>query len=320
MGPLGSSIAVGESKGCKAEMDSQIVASQVCVVVPETVSKLLDLPRSLSGTAGENIEGLSKTGTIGSLVAERESDDPIHISQVCGIAIEKDLSEDIHLPSSSKKHENEMAANSAMGPDAFLVAVDESEGSEAQVSGILRGGDSSEDIHLPSSSKVSQEEKDEDSDIAPAADQVPLEESKGSEAQVEKDEDSSDIAPAADQGPVEESKGYEAQVCGIVPGSISEHLDLPHSLSATGGENIEGFSKTGPSDSLVAIEESNGSKQEMNSSLVGKILPDNVPENIDLPVCLSATESENVEDPSNKGPVDSSEAVDESKPTEVEGL
>jgi hypothetical protein len=145
----------------------------------------------------------------------------------------------------------------------------------------------SKDIHMNSSSIVTEEEKVEySSNISPVASSVAL-----------------------------EPEGSEAQVCVTVPENVSETLELPECPSVTEGENIEGLSEKGSIGSVVAVapEESNGSKPEISDQM-------DASENKGMPVCSSATESENVEDSSEKGLLASPEAVDESKESQAEGV
>lgn len=111
------------------------------------------------------------------------------------------------------------------------------------------------------------------------------------------------------------------QVCGTAPVSISEDLELPQCSSGTAGKNIESSSEKGPVGSIVAIEESIGSKPERDDQtdafLDHKLVANNVLESLDLPICPSATESEN-DGLSEMGSVDSSEAVNGSKGLEAE--
>lgn len=212
VGPVGSSVAVEESKGCKAEMDDGMTVCQV----PGNASENMDLAQCSSATEGESIEGLSEKGPVGSLVAVEESNDQVNVSHDCGVVREENIPEDIHMPSSSIGTGEEKVEDSS-----------------------VREENLSEDIHMPSSSIATEEEKVEHSNISPVASSVALEESKGS----------------------------EAQVCETVPENVSKTLDLPERPSATEGENIEGLSEKGPIGSLVATEKSNDSKPEMSDQM-----------------------------------------------------
>lgn len=96
---------------------------------------------------------------------------------------------------------------------------------------------------------------------------------------------------------------------------ILEVIDLPSS-SMVAEKNVEDSSDVGPVGSSIALEESKGSEAEivdqMNVSQVGEIESGNALENMDLPQCSSATEGENIEGLSEKEPVGSSVAMEES--------
>jgi hypothetical protein len=173
----------------------------------------------------------------------------------------------------------------------------------SQVGGILPEENISENIDLPSSSIAIEETEVDTSNLDPVDSSVALEDSKQSEAEMD-------------------GQMNVSQVCGIVPENVSEEMDLLQCPSATKGENIEGLSEKGPVSSIVAMEESDCSKPEMDdqmdASQVHTFEADKISENMDLPVSSSATEGENVEGLSEKGSVDSSKAVDESKGSEAE--
>lgn len=161
----------------------------------------------------------------------------------------------------------------------------------------------SENTDLPLSSIVTEEKEVDTSNMGPVSSSVTLEDSKRSEAETD------------DQMNV-------TQICGILPENVSEDMDLPQCLSATEVENIEGFSEKGPVGGIVAMQGSESSKSEiddqMDASQVHKLVADDASEKVGLPVCSSATKSENVEGSSEKSAVDSSETVIESKGSEAE--
>ena len=96
---------------------------------------------------------------------------------------------------------------------------------------------------------------------------------------------------------------------------ISEDIDLPSS-SMVAEKNVEDSSDMGPVGSSITLEESKGSEAEivdqMTVSQVCGTVPGNALENMDLPQCSSATEGENIEGLSEKDPVGSSVAMEES--------
>lgn len=96
---------------------------------------------------------------------------------------------------------------------------------------------------------------------------------------------------------------------------ISEDIDLPSS-SMVAEKNVEDSSDMGLVGSSIALEESKGSEAEIvdqtNVSQVGEIESGNALENMDLPQCSSTTEGENIEGLSEKEPVGSSVAMEES--------
>jgi hypothetical protein len=96
---------------------------------------------------------------------------------------------------------------------------------------------------------------------------------------------------------------------------VSEDIDLPSS-SMVAEKNVEDSSDMGPVGSSITLEESKVSEAEivdqMTVSRVCGTVPGNALENMDLPQCSSATEGENIEGLSEKDPVGSSVAMEES--------
>ncbi|XP_041000946.1 chromatin structure-remodeling complex protein SYD isoform X5 [Juglans microcarpa x Juglans regia] len=357
---VGSSAALEESKGYKAEMDDQIMVSQDCGIVPGKASENMDLPHSPSATEVGNIEGLSEKGPVGSLVAGEESNDRMNVSQVPGIVHGENISEDNNLASFSKVTEEEKVEDSSdMAPVASSVAQEETNRSEAQVCEIVQGENMSEDIHLPSSSMVRERENIENSETAPFSRSVGVEESKLSEAVVcglvpenvsrnldlpqsisaaegentedlsekgpigslvatgEKNDSKLDMVDEMDASPVDET----------VPENVSKNLGLPQSIAAAEGEDNEGLSEKGPIGSLVATEETNDSKpdavDEMDASPVDETVPENVSKNLGLSQSIAAAEGEDNEGLSEKGPIGSLVATEEtsdSKPDAVDEM
>jgi hypothetical protein len=102
---------------------------------------------------------------------------------------------------------------------------------------------------------------------------------------------------------------------------MSENIDLP--LSSIVREEKEGdTSNMGPVSSSIALEDSKRSEAEaddqMNVTQICGIVPENISEDMDLPQCLSATEVENIEGFSEKGPVGSIVAMQGSKSSKSE--
>lgn len=96
---------------------------------------------------------------------------------------------------------------------------------------------------------------------------------------------------------------------------ISEDIDLPSSSTVAEKNGVDSSDMV-PVGNSIALEESKGSEAEivdqMNVSQVGEIVSGNALDNVDLPQCSSATEGESIEGLSEKEPVGSSVAMDES--------
>jgi len=253
------------------------------------------LPSSSLAEEDKKIEGISEPVVLpSSSLAEEDK-------KIEGI------SEPVVLPSSSLAEEDKKIEGlSDKGPVSGSVPLEESKGSETETgdqmvafqAGLIVTGDTvSEHVDLPSSSLGTEEEDMEGlPEKGPISSSVPLEESN---------------CPKAEMG----DRIDASQAGGILPQDVSEDIDLPSS-SMVAEKNIEDSSDMGPVGSSITLEESKVSEAEivdqMTVSRVCGTVPGNALENMDLPQCSSATEGENIEGLSEKDPVGSSVAMEES--------
>ncbi|KAF5452399.1 hypothetical protein F2P56_027401 [Juglans regia] len=309
-GPIGSLVATGEKNDSKLDMVDEMDASPVDKTVPENVTKILDLPQSIAAAEGENYEGLSEKGPIGSLVATEETNDskPDTVDEIDASPVDEtvpeNVSKNLGLPQSIAAAEGEDNEGlSEKGPIGSLVSTEETNDSkpdavvEMDASPVDKTvpGNVSKNLGLSQSIAVAEGENKEGlSEKGPIGSLVATEEANDSKP---------DAVDEMDASPVDKT----------VSENVSKNLGLSQSSTAAEGENNEGLSEKGPIGSLVANEEANDSKpdavDEMDASPVHKTVPDNVSANMDLPVCSSAAESEKVENSSEKAPADSSEEL-----------
>jgi hypothetical protein len=271
MGPVGSSVALEDSKRSDTETDGQVNVTQICGIVPENTSKDMDLPQC----PVENIAGLSEKGPVGSIVAMQgskssnsEIDDQTDASQVHELVAD-DASEKVGLPvcSSATKSENVEGSSEKSAVDSSE-SVNESKWSEAEEGNgidvsqhsLLMPKSISEAVVRASSSLAKEDKKIEDLlDKGPVTSSVPQEETKGSE--------------------VEMGDQMDALQTGLIApeNTVSEHMDLPSSSLGTEEKETQVFLEKGPVSSLAPLEESICSEAEMgdriNVSQVGELLP-----------------------------------------------
>lgn len=275
MGPVGSSVTLEDSKRSDAETDDQKNVTQICGIVPENISKDMDLPQCPSATEGENIDDLSEKGPVGSIVAiqgskssKSEIDDQTDASQVHKLVAD-DASEKVGLPvcSSATESENVEGSSEKSAVDSSE-AVNESKGSEAEEDNridvsqdsLLMPKSISEAVVRPSSSLAKEDKKIKDLlDKGPVTSSVPWEETKGSEVEMDDQMDALQTGLIAPEN------------------TVLEHMNLPSSSLGTEEEETEVFLEKGPVSSLARLEDSICSEAEMgdriNVSQVGELLP-----------------------------------------------
>ncbi|XP_042967080.1 uncharacterized protein LOC122300466 isoform X2 [Carya illinoinensis] len=333
--PFSRSVGVEESKVSEAV---------VCRLVPENVSRNLDLPQSISAAEGEINEGLSEKGPIGSLVATEEKNDskPDTVGEMDASPVDTTVLENVpkilDLTQSIAAAEGEINEGlSEKGPIGSLVATEETNDSKPDMVDEMDA--SRVDTTVPENNEglsekgpigslvATEETNDSKPDMVDEMDASLVD--KTVPENVSKDlglpqsiaaEEGENYEGLSEKGPIgslvatEETNDSKpdtvdemdaSPVDKTVPENVSKDLGLPQSIAAAEGENNEGLSEKGPIGSLVVTD----TVDEMDASPVHKTLPDNVSANVDLPVCSSPAESEKVEDSSEKAPADSSEEV-----------
>lgn len=325
LGPVGCSVALEDLKQSEAQMDAEMNVSQDCGIVPENLSEDMDVLHCPSTTKDENIEGLSEKGPDNSIVSMGESNcsKPEMDDQMDAVDSSEAVDESKGSEAEVYKKLDGLSDKGSISGSAPVV---ESKDSETEMGDqmvafqaglIISGNAVSEHMDLPSSSLGMEAEGLPEK--GPISSSVPLEESKSPKAEM------GEKGPISSSVPLEEPKSPKAemgdsidasQVGGILPQEdILEVIDLPSS-SMVAEKNVEDSSDVGPVGSSIALEESKGSEAEivdqMNVSQVGEIESGNALENMDLPQCSSATEGENIEGLSEKEPVGSSVAMEES--------
>ncbi|XP_044499967.1 chromatin structure-remodeling complex protein SYD-like isoform X2 [Mangifera indica] len=311
--PVSSLVSVDDSKGSVGKGDEQNDVSQGGNVIPENLPRDLDLPSSAMVVEEEKIEESSEKAPLSSLVSVDDSKGSIgeaghQVNVSSGAGVEQEtLAEDSGLPLSSMVIEEEKVEGSSekdlfrdLVPPGDLKA---SVGEAGEQINIAQSHDvmpetSSEDLDLPSSSIVIDEELIEgSSEKDPGSSLVSVEDSKAS---------------VGDVG----EQIYVSSGAGFVQETLSEDLGLPLSSLVVEEEKIDGSSEKDNACNFVSVEDSNASVAEageqIDVSQGGDVISENLSNDLDLP-SPSLVIEEKPEGSSEKDPVSSLVSVEDSK-------
>ena len=257
LGPVGSSVALEDSKQSEAQMEAEMNVSQDCGIVLENLSEDMDVLHCPSTTKGENIEGLSDKGPVNSIVAMGESNcsKPEMDDQMDAV----DSSEAVDESKGSEAEVyKKLDGLSDKGSICGSAPVVESKDSETEMgdqmvafqAGLTISGNAvSEHMDLPSSSLGTEAEGLPEK--GPISSSVPLEESNSPKVEM------GEKGPISSSIPLEESKSPKAEMGEKGPFGSSVPLEESKSPKAEMGEK-------GPFGSSVPLEESNSPKAEMS--------------------------------------------------------
>ena len=214
LGPIGSSVALEDSKQPEAQMN----VSQDCGIVPENLSEDTDVLHCPSTTKGENIEGLFEKGLVNSIVAIGESNcsKPEMDDQMDAVDSSEVVDESKGFDAEVYKKLDGLSYKGSISGSALVV---ESKDSESEMGDQMVAFQAGEAEGLP--------------EKGPISSSVPLEESNSPKAEM------SEKGPIRSSAPLEESKSPKAEMGEKGPISSSAPLEESKSPKAEMGDSID---------------------------------------------------------------------------------